>query len=90
MQFIKTHEMKKLFLKNGIYLDVKTSTETEGRYISVYTETERLKYSIFEGKSITNRTLNLADNTTEIPLYEITQVAEVIENFNQYFNFLNQ
>lgn len=82
--------MKKLYLKNGSYLYVKTSLENEGRYISIHTEAGKLKYSVFEGKSIFNRTLILTEGTEEISLWEITQIAEIIENFNQYFNNLNQ
>ena len=81
--------MKKLFLKNGLYLDVKTEQDVDGQYISVYIE-GRLHYSIFNGKTPFRNSVIFGSAVEEFKSYEVLQMAEIIENFNQYFNNLNQ
>jgi hypothetical protein len=85
--------MKKLYLKNNGYALVKLSDDAEGKYISVYNwdENPKLLYSVFIGNStIHERKVLFADGLTELPQYEIPTMMEIIENFNQYFNNLNQ
>lgn len=85
--------MKKLFLKNGSSIPAKAAEELEGKYISFYNDDDKpkLKYSMFNGKSIMQQTLILADGVTELPLWEVALIAEINANFDQYFfNLMNQ
>jgi len=81
--------MKKLFLKGGAYLEAKPYKEISGKGIAVYEEGQLL-YSVWSGESATNQTVIFRDGCTEMAFYEVRQMAEIIENFNQYFNQLNQ
>ena len=81
--------MKKLFLKDGDYLEVRTSKDETGRYIAVYQEEKHL-YTVFSGKSATRQMILFAGETEELYFYQIKDMNEVCINFNQYFNFLEQ
>lgn len=81
--------MKKLFFKNGLYKEAKTTEDTDGKYISIY-EDEKLEYSIFDGKTPFRNAVIFANPPEDLPHYVILQQAEIIENFKQYFNNLNQ
>jgi hypothetical protein len=87
--------MKKLFFKNGMSIFIKTSIDFEGRYISVYEVEEKKEtfmYSILDGKNPFVNKVIFNDNLdfTSLDHYVILQIAEIIENFNQYFDNLNQ
>ena len=81
--------MKRVFLKDGTYLEAKAYQEFDGRGIAIY-EDENLLYSVFSGKSAMNQNIIFREGCTEMTFYEVRQMAEIVENFNQYFNFLNQ
>lgn len=83
--------MKKLFLKNGMTLNVTVSKETEGRYISVYeTPQADIFYSVFSGNSAMDQTVIFGEAKEALDHYVVMQMNEIIENFDQYFNNLNQ
>ena len=72
--------MKKLFLKNGMEFPV-----------IIQAETKIICLCDFEG----NRLANISQTDTVffpqgVKNYELLAIAEIIENFNQYFNNLNQ
>lgn len=81
--------MKKLHLKDGSFLDAKPYEELGGRGIAIYEE-GKLLYSVWSGKSAMNQSVIFGDGSGEIAFYEVRQLSEIVENFNQYFNFLNQ
>lgn len=82
--------MKKLFLfKTGLVLNAKTTQDADGQYISIY-EDGKLQYSIFRGKTPFRDTVIFGDAPDELQNYVILQMADIIENFNHYFNTLNQ
>lgn len=94
--------MKKLFLKNGMFVWVKVTTEKftsnrDTKIISVYEETTtvgsqpsfKFIYSL-QNSGAFNMNVVFADGVTELQFYEITHAAEIIDNFEQYFNNLNQ
>lgn len=93
--------MKKLFLKNGMFVWVKVAAEKiinrDNKIISVYEETttvgSRPSFSLIYSLQNTgafNMNMVFADGVTELQFYEVTHAAEIIENFEQYFNNLNQ
>lgn len=74
-----------------------SSASRETRVIAVYKEigkrenesSFKFMYSLQDaGGSRMN--LVLADGITELQFYEVCHAAEMIDNFNQYFNTLNQ
>lgn len=96
--------MKRLHLKNGLSVPVSLSegndiADNRGktklvRYISVYEEPEEgekpaLLFSVAEGGFNHNNVI-FADGLTELPWYMVSIAAEIIDNFDQYFNNLNQ
>lgn len=94
--------MKKLFLKNGMFVWVKVNTEKiinnrDTKIISVYEETTtvgslpsfKFIYSLQKSGAF-NMNMVIADGITELQFYEVTHAAEIIDNFDQYFNNLNQ
>ncbi len=78
-----------LFLKNGMMLQCLISKTKEGRFISIY-EDGFLNYTIEVGKSLQQRFLKLGDTTEHLKLWEVANVNEIYENFDQYFNMLEQ
>jgi len=81
--------MKKLFLKDGGYVEAKATEDETGKYLSVY-EDGKFQYSVFSGKSATRQMILFRDGVTEMYQWELLIAAELVENFNQYFNQLNQ
>jgi len=81
--------MKKLFLKGGAYIEAKATEDETGKYLSVY-EDGKFQYSVFSGKSATRQMILFRDGVTEMYQWELLIAAELVENFNQYFNQLNQ
>lgn len=93
--------MKQLFLKNGMSLHVKTVWDGKDRYITVLTnrppvgeekseKTWKVLYSVHKGDK-SNLNVLVGDFTiTEWQWYEITEMNEIIENFDFYFNMLDQ
>jgi len=81
--------MKKLFFKNGLYHEAKTSQDADGQYISIY-EDGKLIYSVFEGRTPFRSSVIFVKPPEDLPQYVILQQAEIIENFKQYYSFLNQ
>lgn len=84
--------MKKLFFKIGSCVNAKTSEDYEGKYISVYNDDEKPKlvYSVQKGSKVSNKNVLFADGLTDLCWYEVQFMAEIIENFDQYYNMLNQ
>jgi hypothetical protein len=76
--------MKKLYFKNGLYKEAAASIDASGKYICIYEE-GKLIYSVYECNAVI-----FVNPPEDLPHYVILQIAEIIENFNQYFNFLNQ
>lgn len=99
VKYAKT--MKKLYLKNGMFVFVKTQTEKfnynrDTRIISVYGESNKgekqtfdLIYSL-QNSGAFNMTMVFAEGVTSLQFYEINHASEIIDNFDQYFNNLNQ
>lgn len=82
--------MKKLFLRNGGWLYVKSYQGPEYKGIAVY-EDEKPVYSVQIRPSETApHLLYLKEGLTSIEFKELSQMSEIMENFNQYFNLLNQ
>lgn len=81
--------MKKLYFKNGLYREASASPDTSGKYICIYEE-GKLIYSVYEGNRPMQNAVIFTTPPEDLPHYVILQAAEIIENFNQYFNFLNQ
>ena len=97
--------MKRLHVKNGLSVPVCISegndiTDTRGktlqvRYISVYSEKDDpgentvLLFSVANG-GFNHSNVIFADGLTELPFYMVLIAAEIIDNFELYFNNLNQ
>jgi hypothetical protein len=81
--------MKKLFLKDGAYVEAKATEDETGKYLSVY-EDGKFQYSVFSGKMATRQMVLFGDGITECFQWEIRIIAELVENFNQYFNQMSQ
>jgi len=96
--------MKRLYTKKGMEVPVIISQGNdiadsrgkarEVRYISVYEEPEpgkqpTLIFSIADG-GFNHQQVIFADGLTDLPWYMVTIAGEIIENFQQYFNMLNQ
>lgn len=80
--------MKILHFKNGLSAPVKLTTQKDGLIIDVYSgETEEVLFSIYKGNSVFK---NSFYNEKPLAHYEVLQAAEIIKNFDQYFNLLNQ
>lgn len=79
--------MKKLHLKNGMDFTVllEIQEETKGRKISLHDFSDDLLAEIFEPKF--NRVVIHGVNCKP---YEIQAIAEISENFDWYYNNLNQ
>lgn len=89
------NNMKKLFLKNGRYVWVTIDSDgSQLRSISVYKQKDRADayfYRIVYGNVIRPKmVVQLGEDTDELEFKDITEAAEIIENFDQYFNNLNQ
>lgn len=84
---------KKLYLKNGIELSVGVFSDQNGKEktISVYIPgTDAIRYSIIMAGLFNNRRFRIPSGNQELKMYELIEAAEIAENFNQYFNNLNQ
>jgi len=84
--------MKKLFLKNGDVLNVKARTNPLGEpFISVFDSDNETKglYVIIKTNDAGMR-MEFSPQKNHLAWDEISFVAEISENFNQYFNNLNQ
>lgn len=82
--------MKKLFLKGGVGMEAKaTNDPNDGKYISVY-EDGQLVYSILSGRSATRQMVIFPDGMNELYRWQVLNIAEIIENFDQHFNYLMQ
>jgi hypothetical protein len=81
--------MKKLYFKNGLYKEAKASQDTSGKYICIY-EDGVLIYSVYEGNRPMQNSVIFTIPAEDLPHYVILQIAEIIENFNQYYNNINQ
>jgi superfamily II DNA/RNA helicase len=84
--------MKKLFLKSGLSIHVFTSEDETGKYICICDEADKetLLFSVFKGRAVSKQSLIFVNPCEDIALWDIMIVAEVNENFNQYFNQLSQ
>lgn len=89
--------MKTLHFRNGLTVFV-TLSEQPGTHkhhpdkiIAVYDSDQvTLQYSVIQGGSLMNRNIVFGEGVTELAFYEVLQMAEIIENFDFYFNHLNQ
>ena len=89
--------MKKLHLKNGMTVYVRL-TEQPGlhrnhpdRIIAVYYDPAgELVYSVIQAASPLNHKVMFGEGIIGLAWYEVLQAAEIISNFEQYFNNLNQ
>ncbi len=91
--------MKRLYLKRGrISLLVKLSSETNGnrqekKCISVFEDVEthdpKLLFRITEG-GFKNNKFELGNGIAELDAYLILSAAEIIDDFEHYYNNLNQ
>lgn len=86
--------MKKLYSKNGTWLfNVKVSdVPNEGKYINIYDiENHNVIFcTLFKSKFPTRNSIFWERPISEIKPYELLNIAEVWENFDFYFNNLNQ
>ena len=84
--------MKKLFLKNGQALNVKAMMGAQNEpFITIYdSENERVWNFIISRTNEAGMRLELPSWKNHLAWDEIAFVAEISENFNQYFNNLNQ
>lgn len=88
--------MKTLHFCNGLTVFIRLSTE-EGTHnhhpdkiIAVYYDKAgELIYSVIQGGSMMNRNVVFAEGITELSFNEVLQMAEIIENFDFYFNHLS-
>ena len=85
--------MKKLFLKSGVKLLVKveetqpTQEDSGRKYIQVWEDDVNV-YSVAQPNRGGIYAILHKGNIVE--WHQITEIAEITENFNQYFNLLNQ
>jgi len=86
--------MKKLYSKNGTWMfNVKVSdVPNDGRYINLYhLDCPTFIYcTLFQSKFPTRNNIFWEQPIQEIKPYELLNIAEVWENFDFYFNILNQ
>jgi hypothetical protein len=86
--------MKKLYSKNGTWMfNVKVSdVPTEGKYINLYDiDLSNVIYcTLFKSKFPTHDSIFWEVPVLEMRPYELFNIAEVWENFDFYFNHLNQ
>ena len=68
----------------------KVGEDTDGKYISIYNEDGNIIYTIFKGKTPFRDNLIFGDMTDGLKHFEVLQMAEIIENFDHFYNLLNQ
>lgn len=81
---------KKFLTKKGITFEVELSTSKnsvnkEQRHITIFSLGERIADVVEDG---TNSHVN--NISKKLDFYEVLAIAEVVENFEQYFYLLNQ
>lgn len=78
---------KKLITKKGLEFEVELSTPKMGqRQIVLFSNDERIATIVEDGAFHSE----VKDVAKSMKFYEVLAIAEVVENFNQYFGMLNQ
>ncbi len=77
--------MKKLFTKSGQWFNVKLDPSARGRMIILFTQAETMIAVIREPKLC-----SVSIHIKEPQQFEILAIAEIIENFDFFWNNLNQ
>jgi hypothetical protein len=80
--------MTKLYLKSGSYVEARAAKEGNSRYIAVYDDEENLY--VVRKEVIMGSGVGFSTKPATLPFQLVREMAEIIENFEQYFNQLNQ